>query len=198
MGEALHNLSDYSLLQECRLDNVKAFEVLFDRYSGRLYHYAFKYLQDKGIAEELMMDLMLWLWEKRQQLDADVQLSPYLFRAIKNAVIKTLRKKSLTVLPIEQACDDETLVTPATDNRIDCQELNQAYLDKLDELSPQRQRVFKMSRHEQLSHAEIAKELNLSLFTVKNHIKASLSHFREHLKDYTDVTMAVLIYWWTR
>ncbi len=198
MSETLHDLSDYSLLEQCRLNNVKAFEVLFDRYSRRLYNYALNYLQDKGVAEETMMDLMLWVWEKRQQLDPHVQLAPYLFRAMKNAVIKAMTKKSLAILPIEQAYDDETLISPAADNQMDCRELTQAYLDKLDELSPQRQRVFKMSRHEHRSHAEIAQELNLSLFTVKNHIKASLTHFRHHLKDYTDVSMALLMYWWTR
>lgn len=196
MSEALQDLSDYSLLEQCRLDNVKAFEVLFDRYSGRLYNYALNYLQDKPTAEELMMDLMLWVWEKRQQLDPDVQLAPYLFRAIKNAVIKAMSKRSFVMLPIEQSYDDGTLITYSADSRINYDELTQAYLEKLDELSPQRRRVFKMSRHEDRSHAEIARELNLSLFTVKNHIKASLNHFRQYLKDYTDITILLLFYWW--
>ncbi|MCW3467218.1 RNA polymerase sigma-70 factor [Chitinophaga nivalis] len=194
MGEALQDLSDYLLLEQCRLDNVKAFDVLFDRYSKRLYNYALNYLQDKDTAEEIMMDLMVWIWEKRQQLDPEVKLAPYLFRAIKNAVIKAMSKKSFTTVPIEQVYDDESLTTAAADTKINCHEITQVYLEKLDELSQQRRRVFKMSRHEQLSHAEIAKELNLSLFTVKNHIKASLTHFRQHLKDYADITMLLLFY----
>jgi RNA polymerase sigma-70 factor (family 1) len=182
MGLSLPEQSDVILLSECREGNTKAFDVLFDRYSGKLYHYAFRYIRNEALAEEAMMDLMFWLWDKRQQLPADIQLAPYLFRAMKHAVIKILTRRQEQTVSLDFANDP---YTDDADNRIRRSELQEVYHEKLNALSQQRQKVFKLSRHDDKSHAEIAEELNLSLFTVKNHIKASLSYFREELKDIT-------------
>lgn len=190
MRISLPEQSDRFLLDECRKDNTRAYDVLFVRYSGRLYNYALKYIGNEVQAEEAMMDLMFWLWDKRQQLDPDVQLAPYLFRAMKHAVIKVLtRNQSLTV-PLDMA--GETAVADAAD-RLQENELTEFYHDTLNALSEQRQKVFRLSRHDEMSHAEIAKEMNLSLFTVKNHIKASLTYFRAELKDYMDITTIVIL-----
>ncbi len=193
MGLTLPELPDNSLLEECRKGNTKAFDVLFDRYSGKLYNYALKYIKDDALAEETMMDLMVWVWEKRHQLDPDIQFAPYIFRAMKNAVIKIMTRHSNRTVPLEFIEDQYTTESTA-DSRLHHSQLSNAYHEKLDELSKQRQKVFKMSRHEDLSHAEIAREMNLSRFTVKNHIKASLSYFRDQLKDYMDITTLLFLY----
>lgn len=193
MGLNLPELSDISLLEECKKDNTRAFDVLFDRYSGKLYNYALKYIKNDALAEETMMDLMVWVWEKRHQLDPDIQFAPYIFRAMKNAVIKVMTRHSNRTVPLEFIEDQYTTGSTA-DSRLHHNQLSNAYYEKLDELSTQRQKVFKMSRHEDLSHAEIARKMNLSRFTVKNHIKASLSYFRDHLKDYMDISTIIFLY----
>ncbi|SHM47981.1 RNA polymerase sigma-70 factor, Bacteroides expansion family 1 [Chitinophaga jiangningensis] len=190
MRLTLPEQSDVLLLQECRKDNTRAYDVLFNRYSGKLYYYALKYIRNEAQAEEAMMDLMFWLWDKRHQLDPDIQLAPYLFRAMKHAVIKVLTRHQTETLPLDFA--HETAVEDAA-NRLRENELSELYHEKLNSLSQQRQKVFRLSRHDDLSHAEIAKEMNLSLFTVKNHIKASLTFFRTELKDYIDITSVIIL-----
>ncbi|RFS21709.1 hypothetical protein DVR12_13680 [Chitinophaga silvatica] len=184
MRLSLPELSDVLLLEECRKDNTRAYDVLFDRYSGKLYNYALKYIRDEARAEEAMMDLMFWLWDKRHQLAPDVQLAPYLFRAMKHAIIKVLTRNQSQTVPLDFAGD---AAIEDAGNRLRETELTALYHEKLNALSLQRQKVFRLSRHNNMSHAEIAKEMNLSLFTVKNHIKASLTYFRSELKDYIDI-----------
>ncbi|GEP91653.1 RNA polymerase sigma-70 factor, ECF subfamily [Chitinophaga terrae (ex Kim and Jung 2007)] len=192
MRSTLPEQPDILLLEECRKGNTRAYDVLFDRYSGKLYHYALKYIRDEARAEEAMMDLMFWLWDKRHQLEPDIQLGPYLFRAMKHAIIKVLTRNQTATVPLDLAGD--TSVEDAA-NRLRENELSELYQEKLNALSQQRQKVFRLSRHENLSHAEIAKEMNLSLFTVKNHIKASLTYLRTELKEYIDITgILVLIF----
>ncbi|WP_291908970.1 sigma-70 family RNA polymerase sigma factor [Chitinophaga sp. CB10] len=190
MRLTLAEQSDVFLLEECRKDNTRAYDVLFNRYSGKLYYYALKYIRNEAQAEEAMMDLMFWLWDKRHQLDPGIQLAPYLFRAMKHAVIKVLTRQQTAIVPLDFAGD--TAVEDAA-HRLRENELTERYHEKLNSLSQQRQKVFRLSRHDDLSHAEIAKEMNLSLFTVKNHIKASLAYFRTELKDYIDITGILLL-----
>lgn len=193
---ALKGLSDNNLLKECGKDNLKAFDILFERYSGKLYNYALRYINDEHLAEEAMMDLMLWVWEKRHTLNVEGEFQAYIFRAMKNATIKAIRKKPLYSDPVELFENDAALITVSADHRLNEKEAEIAYLEKLNLLSPQRKRVFQLSREENLSHAEIADSMNISVFTVKNHIKASLSHFREHLKGFAEITTILILIGW--
>lgn len=193
---ALKELSDNNLISECGKDNLKAFDILFERYSSKLYRYALRYINDEHLAEEAMMDLMLWVWEKRHSINIEGEFQSYIFRAMKNATIKTIRKKPLVNEPIELFENDGMFKAQAADHQLIEREVELKYLEKLDMLSPQRKRVFQLSREEKLTHAEIASNMNISVFTVKNHIKASLSHFREHLKDLAEITTALILISW--
>lgn len=192
MGFTLADQTDNFLLGECRKGNSRAFDELFERYSAKLLHYGLKYIDDGHQAEEAMLDVMLWLWQKCHQLPDDVQLAPYLFRAMKNAVVRTVTRQRRQTVPLDGL--GETLPAGAyeADGRIRRQQLETAYLAELGQLSEQRQKAFRLSRQEQLSHGEIARQMNLSPFTVKNHIKACLTQFRERLKDYADFSTVIV------
>ncbi|WP_341838727.1 RNA polymerase sigma factor [Chitinophaga caseinilytica] len=193
MGFSLTGQSDNFLLEECRNGNPRAFDELFDRYSARLHHYGLKYIDDAHQAEEAMLDVMLWLWQKCDQVPPDVQLAPYLFRAMKNAVVRTVTRQRNFTVPLEHLGESVPAGTLDADSRIRERQLETAWLEELGQLSEQRQKAFRLSRLEELSHAEIAREMKLSPFTVKNHIKACLSQFRERLKDYADLSTAIVI-----
>jgi RNA polymerase sigma-70 factor (family 1) len=184
-------LSDQQLLEECSRDNLKAFNVLFGRYFAKLYRYALCYLNDECFAEEAMMDLMMWVWEKRHTLEIQGEFKHYIFRAAKNATIKAIRKKAIETTPIESIENHISFISHSADHGILTSELEQSYRDELDLLSPQRKIVFQLSREEELSHAEIADNLNISINTVKNHIKFSLNHFRKGFLRYRDAALFI-------
>jgi RNA polymerase sigma factor (sigma-70 family) len=98
----LYALSDHQLLKYCRNGNDKAFDVIFQRYFKPLYSLSLKYVRNTEVAEELAMDLMMWVWEKRTtDFCPEGTLKAYLFRAIRNSVISFFRKKTLATQPIE-------------------------------------------------------------------------------------------------
>lgn len=186
------SLSDQQLLHECSLDNLKAFNTLFERYFAKLYQYALKYIREEHLAEEAMMDLMYWVWDKRHQLDIQGEFAPYIFRAAKNATLRAIRKKALETCEIHLIENDLSYAADEADTRILRTELQQQYHRELELLSPQRKVVFRMSREEQLSHAEIAEALDISIHTVKNHIKFSLNQLRKSFARYRDAALALI------
>jgi RNA polymerase sigma-70 factor (family 1) len=186
-------LSDKELLEYCANDDLKAFNVLFDRYSGKVYRYTLSYVRDECFAEEAMMDLMLWIWDKRHTLKIQGEVHSYIFRAAKNATIKAIRKKAIALSPIEAIENNLAYTSASADEQINTRELEIKYNLHLDRLSPQRKKVFQMSRERDLSHAEIAADLDISINTVKNHIKSALSHFREQFEDYSKTALPTII-----
>jgi len=158
----------------------KAFSVLFDRYFNKLYRYAQKMIADKSVSEEIVMDVMLAIWLKRDQLNGSLSLSAYLYRCVKNRLIDHLRKQQVATVSLEL-----TAVEPPgsfiTDSRILHKELESLYRTSLNRLPPQKKRIFTMSREEGSSYKEIADRLQLSKNTVENHMVAALRLLKEKM-----------------
>ncbi|SMC89975.1 RNA polymerase sigma factor [Pedobacter nyackensis] len=190
-------LSDYRLLEYCRNGNDKAFDVIFQRYFKPLYSLSLKYVRNTEVAEELVMDLMMWVWEKRAvDFCPDGNLKAYLFRAIRNSIISYFRKKTLATQPLELYHEETMQDSKKADDNHVYAEIEACFQEKLNELSPQRRKVYEMSRDENMSYPQIARQLNLSANTVKSHMSFSLNHLRKSMHEYLDVTTIVALLSW--
>lgn len=166
----------------------KAFRELYDVYYRRLFCIARQYLQDEFIAETIVSDVFFHLWESRKSLLIQTSLNAYLIRSVRNYSINYLQKNyvekevSLNNIditsPLLFLSDDYPL------GRLMEKELAQKIHEEINALPEETRRVFILSRIEELKHEEIATKLNISVNTVKYHIKQALSILRERLKDY--------------
>lgn len=186
-------MPDKVLLAKHRNGERGAFDILFKRYYQSLFNYAHKILGNFEIAEELTMDVLLRLWQKQNEIILEGDIQPYLKRSVKNAIYNHHRKKILDTITIDEFIPQIIQSPGAADDTLKHGELEKLYLKKLSELSPQRQKVFRMSREENMTYAQIAKKLDLSVNTVENYMVASLSFFRKHLKEYADHIIILII-----
>lgn len=174
------NTSDCHLIELWRAGHEKAYRALFDRYFYKLFNYTLKLIPDKNVSEEIVMDVMLAVWLKRDKLNTDLSLSAYLYRSVKNRLIDHLRKQQVPTVSL-----DQTPVEPAssfiTDSRLLHKELEGLYRTSLNRLPPQKKRIFTMSREEGSSYKEIADRLQLSKNTVENHMVAALRLLKDHM-----------------
>ena len=192
MFHALDNLPDHLLLKKCKEGSKTAFNALFRRYFDDLLQFTSRQIKDHELAEELVMDLMLRLWQKKDAEEIE-HLGQYLFRSMKNAMISHWRKKALSFSPLDDLPEYCAPLSQAADYNISLQEAEKMYMTMLADLTPQRRLVYTLSREQEMTNEEIALETNLSVNTVKNHLKASLNYFRENLKPYTEATFFVLL-----
>lgn len=175
------NTTDSHLIEIWRGGNEKAYRVLFDRYFYKLYSYTLKLVADKNVSEEIVMDVMLAVWQKRDQLKGNLSISAYLYKSVRNRLIDHLRKQQLATVSLEV-----TAIEPPgsyiTDSRLLQKELESLYRTSLNRLPPQKKRIFTMSREEGSSYKEIASRLRLSKNTVENHMVAALRMLKENMK----------------
>ncbi|SDF55677.1 RNA polymerase sigma-70 factor, ECF subfamily [Mucilaginibacter pineti] len=193
MSKADRDLPDSILLKKHLLGNADAYNILFKRYYDSLFRYTLKNVDNYEVAEELIMDVMLRLWQMRAEITIDTDLRPYLQRSVKNAIYNHHRKKILATISIDQIIPEIIQTSATAEDKVKYIELEKLYKQKLNELSPQRQKVFRMSREENMTYPQIAKHLDLSVNTVENYMVASLSFFRKHLKEYTDQIVLLVI-----
>lgn len=169
-------------------DDEKAFEQVFYHYYPRLYRYAFRYLKNEFWAEELSMEVLARIWEKRTAITHTETFENYLFTAARNHLINHWQRKidgllSLETLSAEVADNPNKAASPQYDPVLS-KELETVYQNSLSELPAQRRQVFLLHRNEHLSYKEIAQKLDISPKTVENHIGAALKQLRVAMLQY--------------
>ena len=177
--------TDNDLWKLIKQDDQKAFRALFDRFWSKVFTTAFKYLKDKDTCAEIVNDLFLNIWNKRNQLEIE-SFQAYLTSSARYHVYKKL--KSLKASPLELIENYDLLVDrPESSNPIDdkikYQELESRIDTYLTDLPKRCREIFIMSRKENLSNDEIAEKLNISKRTVENQLTHALKHLRNALKD---------------
>lgn len=168
------------------------FKPLFEHYLPRLKRYAGGFTTDRATGEELAMNVLVKVWQQKDRISNIRDFDSYLFTMMRHEVISMIRrKKALT-----EALTDNTDETPAPENindTISYRELLGRYRQCLDKLPPRRREAFILNREKGMSYAEIAATLNVSVFTVQNHIASSLKFMRTELHDYADFLPIVAI-----
>lgn len=167
-------------LQEISTGNVEAFERLFFQYQPRLLNFLTGLTHDREASRDMAQDLFLWLWNNRAKLRSVQSFSSYLFQMARFTVYDyfdrlTVSEKYTTEYLMEASLSE------SEEEALFVRELESLIHLTVEHMSPQRAKVYRMSREEGLSNEEIATRLGISKRTVENHLTAALSILRKVL-----------------
>ena len=172
--------TDPELVNLLKRNSSFAFQILFDKYSQRIYRFSFSYFKNKEEAEEIVQEVFLKIWKMRSELSSGKSFDSLLFVIAKNTILNTIRKAKS-----EQVYLDYVLLNPAKavslDEELDFHELERIYKRAVDQLSPKRKEIFLLSRKDSLSNAEIASRLSISVKTVENQMTSALAEIKRKL-----------------
>jgi RNA polymerase sigma-70 factor (ECF subfamily) len=161
-------LSDAELTDLLKSGDHVAFTEIYERYFGVLYLHALKMLKNEDEVEDILHELFTNLWLKANELTLQPTLSAYLYRATKNRVIDVFRSSRIRSSYLESL---QTIIDAGSENTeetILANELAGRIEKEVARLPEKMREVFELSRKQQLSHKEIAEQLNISDKTVKN------------------------------
>lgn len=192
--------TDEELYSAVKSGDRKAFNQLYDRYWETMYKKAYSYLHDTEAAGEIVNDIFLNIWLKRDQLQI-ITFQNYLLASARYRVYNQLKaKKRQPLLYIENY--DELPNTPVVAMREETllsSELNQQVNRLLDHLPKRCREIFLLSRVNHLSNAEIAEKLAISKRSVENQLSVAVKHLRSNLGSAVSLTLLLdLIFRLTR
>jgi len=157
-----------------------AFVQLFDKYSAKVYNVAYKFLDSREQAEEIVQDVFMDVWISKDKMAEVLNLNAYILGMVRKKVYDAYRQKSSFAQLIKELSDN-----PQTENAVERNMQEREYeilLQRaLAKLPHHQQEIFRLAREEGLSHEEIAKKLNLSRLSVKAHMKRILRVLRQTL-----------------
>jgi RNA polymerase sigma-70 factor (family 1) len=157
-----------------------AFAVLFNLYLPKLYPFIIKFTRSEQAAREVVQETFLRVWLNRDKLDEIENPGGWLFKVASNECYTYARKMVLhKKFSYPLSSDPDTANT--TEVLLDLKELNRLICEAVDQLPPQRKKIYQMSRNEGKTIPEIAAALSISPNTVKNALVTSLKYIREYL-----------------
>lgn len=186
------NKRDRALVDRLKQGDKVSFELIFTKYYSTLCAYARLYLADMQTCENVVSDLMLWLWENRAEVRISESLQAYLFTATRNRCLKEIAHEMVErrVLGEIRMRMSERFETP--DFYI-VKELEERINAAVEQLPDTYREAFVKNRFERKTYAEIAAELGVSPKTIDYRIQQSLKILREELKHFLPVLVTVLM-----
>ncbi len=171
------------LFEKIKLGDEKAFEALFLHYYPHLCLYATQILKNSSAAEEIVQELFVRFWEKREETEIETSLKNYLFRAAKNHCLNYIKHNQIKREYSQKfLAENEPF---STEYEFESQtELFRKIEESISALPEKRQEIFRLSRQEGLKYREIAKKMNISIKTVETQMGLAIKTLRDKLRDF--------------
>lgn len=171
---------DNELLYRLKEGDRDAFNSVYWRYSPKVYNTVLYLLNDSDIAEDVVQELFLTIWEKRENIQPELNFEAYISIIARNLAYKYIEEALRKNQPLEEL-NDIKLISSSEEDAIEADSLREYIFNVISSFPEMRRKVFIMSRFENLSHAEIAEKLALSERTVEAHIYQALKELRKVL-----------------
>lgn len=174
---------DNTLLNNLRNGDQTAFAEIYNQYRSKIFVYACSLCKSPDIAEEIVQEVFIKIWQKRDQINTELNFGAYIKKITLNHVLNHLKKIAREKSLQQQLfLFIETIRNSTEDNLLE-KELLKTYDEAIAQLPPQKKLIYNLSRNEDLTHDEIAKRLNISKNTVKNHMVEATRFIRNYVNQ---------------
>jgi RNA polymerase sigma-70 factor (ECF subfamily) len=172
-----------------------AFTEIYNRYHKDAYRYLLSLIKVSHIAEDLVHEVFLKLWETREKIEIRENFAGYLFRICHNKAVDSIRKVASERALREQLVHHyQVFSLDEYRSAENLKRFDNLVEEALNSLPPKRRKVFELCRREGRSYQEVADQLQISPNTVKEHMAKALSSLRIFLHDKGQLTIALLLF----
>lgn len=175
-------MSQLELDQYFKTNVDKAFEILYSQYYNMLCNLSLRITYDRSSAEDVVQEVLMELWRKRDQLDKDSSVIAYVKRSVYNRSLNFVKSKALQFESDDKLIHHDNNDISVVENLVVNETLT-SVKEAVQNLPIKCRTVFALSRYEEKSYKEISNELGISVKTVENQISKALKTLRIALKE---------------
>ncbi|WP_020527349.1 RNA polymerase sigma factor [Flexithrix dorotheae] len=166
----------------------KVFEEYYYRYYEQLHFKAFQYLKSQELVEDAIQDVFLKLWKKRNELHKIDSIEAFLFTCMRNHVLNMIRSHKREILKqVAKYNHDGQRVNNETEDTVCLNEYSEIVEAGLNKLSPRKRLIFSLKTYKGFSNGEIAKQLDISINTVKVQFSQANKFLKDYLKQRAEI-----------
>lgn len=184
---------DKELLQLASAGDAKAFSIIFNRYSAKVYTYALKIVKSDTLAEEIAQEVFVKIWKLEAELSQIENLDAYLRVLTRNHTLKVLRRIALEIKTSRMMVHDYHEDHNETEEYIIFKDSEKILNQGIEKLPAQQRLVYNLCHQEGMKYEEVAQKLNISKLTVKTHMQHALRFLRNYVSTHTDIAVVVIL-----
>lgn len=173
------SISEWKAIQD---GDIRVFERMFKREYAVLFRHIHYLVQNKELAEELVQDVFIKVWIKREALSIDTNLGQYLRKVARHQALEYLRSQKPKDQLTPALHQHLTTVQPNAAERAHTEVLDRIH-HSIASLPPRCRLIFQLCKQEGLTYTEVAEELGVSTESVKTQIKIAFRRIRADLKE---------------
>ena len=174
--------NDQFLLTELKKGNTRAFAALYNAYWERLYYTCYRRIELQEETEDILQELFTDIWNNREKLQIRTSLSVYIFTALKYKIFRFIDAKAVRHKHMQRLGSEEPAAEETIERDLSFDELYSLLEERIEHLPVRCRLVFRMSRDQELTVEEIAKQLNITPSTVHNQITKAKKILKNELK----------------
>jgi len=172
----------------------KSFDALFREHYNDLCRFAYTFLRDEHLCDDIVQEVFIHLWERRKSLKEIQSFKSYLFRAVRNKCIDSLRKEMRhSIVSMENENVSELSFYDYSLETMEKEDLKNNIEEAIGNLPRNCRNIFVLSREAKLTYADIAEELDISRKTVENQIGIAIKKIRKHLMHADLISLIISI-----
>lgn len=178
-----------------KINNEKQFNDLFNAHYDELCKIVYPVVKDLDAAEDIVQDVFVKMWVRRNELEVNTTFKAYLYKAVIFRGLDYLRKQKST----SKVNDELKVIYSQSHNNIETfleeKEIINAIETGLEKMPDNMRAIFQLSRFSGLKNREIAEELNISIKTVESNMSKALKLLHEHLQPFMKTSSIALVFW---
>ncbi|WP_394678522.1 RNA polymerase sigma factor [uncultured Sphingobacterium sp.] len=194
MSIEIENSAELDVFRKLSEGSESAFSAVYVRYSPQIFTFIDRMLGLSDVTDDLVQDIFIDLWQKRDFLKNIENPKAYLFRMASNRVLDYQKKIASRKPILDFVISQQPTMEAMSEQRVLYKETLILLGEALDTLSPQRRRIYELSRNEGLSHDEIAEKLNIAKSTVANQMASVLKQIRLYLEKHAVIFSFAIFY----
>lgn len=179
-------------LERLKVGDTQAFTSLYNTFSRSLYRKIFSMIKDEDVAKEILQDLFMKIWLNREKIDLSKSFRAYLNTIASNIVFDHFREVARS-RELSQKLVQATISYYTHSEEMLIEKDNLALINTaIDQLPPQRKRIFVMCRLDGKSYQEVSEELSISTSTIRDHMVKANRVVKEYLNRHPDLALGIL------
>ncbi len=185
---------ELELLKRLSRGDKDAFTTIYHQQVDRLFATVIKYVPDKDEAQEIVQQIFIKFWDRRETLGAVRNLKDYFFVATRNMVFNHFNRLSREARLLHKVMNHPEPATEETDSRLREKEYQQLLNKAIALLPPQQQQVYRLAEQQHLGYDEIAQRLQLARPTVKKHMELARKFIRQYISTREGASLFLLLF----
>lgn len=168
---------------------MQAFDELYWKYQKAVYQNILKLIKDTVKSEDILQEVFIGLWEKRESIDSSRSVAGWLFVSSYNRSINALKKKLKESLAFKNFQQPDITATDEEDiSDLQLQVLENA----ISHLSVQKRRAFELCKMKGKSYEETASEMHISKHTVKEYLSDANTFIKDYVRQHPELKITVV------